>query len=105
MIYATPYACDIKLPNLLYNLKYDTKSAIISYEANYMKLNQGKCHFILAGNTPEMLWVKVGKNLIWESSHEKLLGLTIDKYLNFEKHLSIPCKKSKWQSFCTSSYG
>ena len=49
----TPYACDINLPNLLHNLEYDTKSAIIWFEANYMKLNQGKCHFMLAGNTPE----------------------------------------------------
>ena len=89
----TPYACDINLPNLLHNLEYDTKSAIIWFEANYMKLTQGKCHFMLAGNTPESLWVKVGENLIWESSHEKLLGLIIDKNLNFEKHLTILCKK------------
>ena len=52
-----------------------------------------KCHFLLAGNTPEVLWVNVGENLIWESSHEKLLELTIDKDLKFEKHLSILCKK------------
>ena len=40
-----------------------------------MKLNVGKCHFLLAGNTPEHLWGKVGEEVIWESSHEKLLGL------------------------------
>ena len=48
---------------------------------------------MLIGNTPEVLWTKVGETLIWESSHEKLLGLTIDKKLNFNKHLSILCKK------------
>ena len=89
----TPYACDINLPNLLHNLEYDTKSAIIWFEANYMKLNQGKCHFMLADNTPESLWVKVEENLIWESSHEKLLELIIDKNLDIEKHLTILCKK------------
>ena len=89
----TPYVCDINLSTLLHNLEYDTKSAIIWFDANYMKLNERKCHFMLAGNTPEFLWAKVGENLIWESSHEKLLGLTIDKNLNFEKHLSILCKK------------
>ena len=41
---------------------------------------------MLAGNTPEILLIKMGENLIWESSHEKLLRLTIDKNLNFEKH-------------------
>ena len=84
---------------LLHNLEYGMKSVIIWFEANYMKLNQGKCHFMLAGNTPEFLWVKVGENLIWESSHEKLLALTIDKNLNFEKHLTILCKKVSGKVF------
>ena len=89
----TPYACDINLPTLLRNLEYDITSAIVWFDINYMKLNREKCHFLLAGNTPEFLWAKVGEELIWESSYEKLLGLTIDKKLNFNKHLSILCKK------------
>ena len=89
----TPYACDINLPNILHNLEKDTLSAIIWFDANYMKLNQEKCHFLLVGNTPEFLWAKVGNELIWESRYEKLLGLTIDKNLNFDKHLSTLCKK------------
>ena len=63
------------------------------FDANYMKLNQDKCHLILAGNTPEFLWVKVGEEKIWESKAEKLLGLIIDKKLNFNEHLSKLCKK------------
>ena len=39
------------------------------------------------------MWAKVGDELIWESCHEKLLGLTIDKQLNFDKHLSILRRK------------
>ena len=89
----TTYACDINLPTLLRNLEYDTKSAIVWFDVNYMKLNQGKCHFMFAGNTPEILWAKVGDKLIWESRHEKLLGLVIDKKLSFNEHLSILCKK------------
>ena len=89
----TPYACDIDLPTLLRNLKHDTLIATIWFEENYMKLNQDKCHFLLAGNTPEFLWAKVGNELIWESRYEKLLGLTIDKNLNFNQHLSILCKE------------
>ena len=58
-----------------------------------MKLNEDKCHFLLAGNTHEFLWAKVGEEIIWESPYEKLLGLTIDKKLTFNKHLSILCKK------------
>ena len=90
----TPYACNIELHSLLESLEYDTMSAIVWFEANYMKLNPDKCHFLLAGNnTPEFLWAKVGDEVIWESNNEKLLGLTIDKQLNFEKHLLKLCKK------------
>ena len=51
-----------------------------------MKLNEEKCHFMISGNTQEHLWVKVGEHQIWESSQEKLLGLSIDKNLNFNTH-------------------
>ena len=35
--------------------------AIMWFEANYMKLNPDKCHFLIAGRTPELLWAKVGQ--------------------------------------------
>ena len=90
----TPYACDKTLENLFHRLEYDTLSAIIWFENNYMKLNQSKCHLLISGTTNEHLWAKVGDNMIWESSQEKLLGLTIDKNLNFTKHLEGICKKA-----------
>ena len=85
-------ACSINLDDLLRNLENDTLSAIIWFKNNYMKLNQGKCHFLVSGNT-EHLWVKVGEKMIWESQEEKLLGVVIDKNLNFNSHLSMICKK------------
>ena len=87
------YACDIKLEDLICNLEDDTLSAILWFEANYMKLNEGKCHFITSG-CMEHLWVKVGDERIWESRSEKLLGVTVDKDLNFNVHLSQLCKKA-----------
>ena len=48
----------------------------------------------MAANTNEHLWVNVGEAMIWESSEEKLLGVTIDKNLNFNTHLSNLCKKA-----------
>ena len=90
----TPYVCDTDLPSLLQKLESDTISAIMWFDANYMKLNQSKCHVLFAGNTPEYQWAKVGVETIWESNQEKLLGLVIDKKLNFDGHLSILCKKS-----------
>ena len=58
-----------------------------------MKLNRSKCHLLTRG-TPENLWVKVGDETIWESRSEKLLGVAVDKNLNFEEHLSTVCKKA-----------
>ena len=75
----TPYVCDLDLAPLLRKLEYDTMSAITWFDLNYMKLNEDKCHFLLAGNTPEFLWAKLGDELIWESKYEKLLGLTMIK--------------------------
>ena len=90
----TPYACDINLPTLLHNLEGDTASAIFWFEANCMKLNQPKCHFLIAGST-EHLWTKVGEQVIWESNREKLLGVHIDKELKFKHHLLDICKKAR----------
>ena len=90
----TPYACDTDLSNLLHNLESDALSAIMWFEANYMKLNADKCHFLYSGYTFEHIYVNVSNEMIWESSHEKLLGLTIDKKLTFEKHLDCMCKKA-----------
>ena len=58
-----------------------------------MILNKDKCHFLVPGNLDEHLWINVGKELIWESAHEKLLGIIIDKNLNFNAHLKEICKK------------
>ena len=43
------------LEDLLYNLEYDIKSAIVWFDNNYMKLNRDKCHFLTSGNGPEFL--------------------------------------------------
>ena len=60
-----------------------------------MKLNEDKCHFLISGNTNEHLWIKIGDALIWESSKEKLLGVTIDKNLTFNEHVLTLCRKAR----------
>ena len=85
---------DLSLETLLFNLESDTLTAIIWFENNFMKLNEDKCHFLVSGNIHEHLWIKVGSELIWESSEEKLLGMIIDKNLNFDTHLRKLCKKA-----------
>ena len=84
------------IEEILMNLENDTLSAILWFENNYMKLNEDKCHFLTSGNI-EQLWVRVGQRMIWESHEEKLLGIIIDKDLNFNSHLKMICKKAKKQ--------
>ena len=91
---------DIELQNVLRDLEDNALTAILWFENNYMKLNQSKCHFLTSGST-EHLWVTVGNEMIWESQSEKLLGMSVDKDLNFNSHLkSLIIRSSyglKWQ--------
>ena len=59
-----------------------------------MKLNEDKCHFSISGSIHEHLWIKVGSELIYESLDERLLGVIIDKSLNFNSHLKTLSKKN-----------
>ena len=90
----TPYACDQDLKTLIQKLEHDSLKAIMWFESNYMKLNEDKCHFLISGNTNEHLWVNLGDALIWESSKEKLLGVTLDKNLTFNEHILTLCRKA-----------
>ena len=90
----TLYACDSNLQNLITRLERDSINAIVWFENNYMKLNEEKCHFIISGNKIEHLWAKIGDAMIWESSKEKLLGVTIDTDLKFDEHVSNLCLRA-----------
>ena len=58
-----------------------------------MKSNTSKCHLLIASTgLPEHIWIKAGDQIIWESSQEKLLGVSIDKNLKFDQHIINICK-------------
>ena len=59
-----------------------------------MKLNQGKCHLLVSGHRHETVWVKIGETKIWESNKQKLLGVVIDRNLNFNEYVFNLCKKA-----------
>ena len=68
------------------------KIAVQWFENNLMKLNEDKCHFLVAGQRYETLWVNFRQIRIWESKDEKLLGLIIDRNLNDDDHVFTLCK-------------
>ena len=78
------------------NLEGDVKSVINWFQDNFMILNADKCHLLASvpKNAVEQLYVAVGEQVIWESPQEKLLGLDIDKNMNFHNHVMGICKKA-----------
>ena len=75
-----------------------------------MKLNTGKCHLIVSGYKHEQIWAQVGGDKIWESTYLKLLGVTIDRELQFDEHvckifsktsrkLTVLARQSKFLTF------
>ena len=51
------------------------------------------------------MWIKVGKDRIWESKEVNLLGVTIDNELKFDKHVSNVCLKAGRKSSVLSRMG
>ena len=59
----------------------------------YMKLNEDKCNFLLAGSKNEHFFANIVDAQIWESNEEYLLGNAIDSNLKFSAHLKGLLKK------------
>ena len=84
----TPYVCDSNLKTVLERLEHNSELAIAWFETNYMKLNTDKCHLLISGNKNEQMWAKLDRDIVWESNDVKLLGITLDNNLKFDKHVS-----------------
>ena len=59
-----------------------------------MKFNEDKCHLLISGHKFEHVWADIFNAWVWESQHQKLLGVTIDKNLKFNNHISDICMKA-----------
>ena len=90
----TTYISDERLENVLKSLEESSILAISSFENNYMKLNTDKSHLIVLGYKHEQVWANIRKDLIWESSDVKVLGITIDTDPKFDKHILKLCSKA-----------
>ena len=58
------------------------------------KLNEEKCHLLVFGEKDTKVSIKAGSSVIKESNEEKLLGVIIDRKLNFKQHLFTVCNKA-----------
>ena len=60
-----------------------------------MKLNPDKCHLFIFGEKNTDVSVQIGATLTTESVEEKLLGITLDKRLDFKMHVNSLCKNAQ----------
>ena len=60
---------------------------------NCVKLNPEKRHLLIFGEKNTDLSVHIGATIITESVKVKLLGVTLDKHLDFKNHANSLCKK------------
>ena len=88
------YACDQNLESLITRLEHDVLLVIEWFDSNYMKLNTKKCHLLISGCKNQWKWAMVGKEKIWENKSKTILGITIDRDLSFNDHVSQICLKA-----------
>ena len=54
-----------KILNIFINrLEHDTALAVESFEDNFMKLNQDKCHLLVPGHKQKTVWANIGETKI-----------------------------------------
>ena len=89
----TIFACDSDVNKVKYKLEADASRLSKWFVDNLMKLNDAKCHFMLFGHNSPGISVNIGTSNIEQSDKEKLLGVTLDKNLDFNCHVEEICKK------------
>ena len=62
------------------------------FDENYMKSNSDKCHLVIS--SLDEVSIQIGCDDIVSEDSVKLLGVTIDKKLNFSEHVSNLCHKA-----------
>ena len=65
------------------------------FQENHMVLNPGKCHCIVIGNNDLSYKTILNNNEIASSNKEKLLGILLDKKLDFDSHITSLCKNKQ----------
>ena len=90
----TIFACGSDLGLILESLEGDAALLSLWFENNYMKMNEDKSHLLVFGNKDNEVTVNISGSFIKESDQEKLLGVTLDKTLNFKTHVTNLCKKA-----------
>ena len=90
---------DPKLQNVIFNLEAAAEKALTWFDLNHMKANPNKFNLIVFSgrNQYEEVTMRLRNIEIKSMSEVKLLGITLDKNLNFKSHINNLCKKAARQ--------
>ena len=92
----TLYSRGANLKTVLGNLEHDASKRLYWFKINSMKANPKKFQFmILSKKSYQSQKLSVDNFTINDSDEKELLGLAIDKELNFSKHTDILCRNAQ----------
>ena len=78
----------------LETLEANSELAMAWFAMNYMKLNTDKCHLLVSRNKNRQIWAKLDREIDWEKNDVKLLRITLNNKLKFDKLVSNICSKA-----------
>ena len=82
---STPYCAGKSAESVANNLEQSSTILFKWLNNNYMKVNTGKSHLLLSGNSRAT--ATIDNSYIESEDEQVLLGITIDSNLTFENHL------------------
>ena len=87
----TPFVARDNITDVIKALQEIGETLVNWFSNNEMKLNTNKCHLLL--NSQESNTLKIGDLHINDSLREKLLAITFDCKLKFNKYIKDICRK------------
>ena len=94
----TLHSHDSNLPLILSNLEHDTRNLLYWFKINSLKAKPGKFQFMILGKKNRVKYsLKIGCITVQEPDEAELLGITIDKALNFKKHIENLCPIAQYK--------
>jgi hypothetical protein len=72
----------------------NAQKVITWFEQNNMKINPDKFKYIVFGKHDNVESITINNNVILPENSVKILGLTLDKNLQFKEHISTICQKA-----------
>ena len=88
----TPYVIGNNAEEVVSELKAITQKLFIWFTQSEMKANLNKCNLLLS--ITDALNFEISETVICNSNSKKLLGVTFDNKLKFEKHIITICQRA-----------